>query len=200
MTVISRRSTARPQPSLCQGAATAAPKRLGIEIRAGIHTGECELLETDICGYCRPHRRTDPRAGRCRRDHRLPNCPRSRRRLGHQLHGSRQCRVRGCPGSWQLLAVDRHGDRSGIRPKRDWRQPQLPGPRVTMHRTDRAVEVMAKRTPWILRGMSRLTPATGRGRAAGSVRVDPAGVDAECASEVVLNSLVYESDSSRLVR
>ena len=31
-----------------------------------------------------------------------------------------------------------------------------------MRRSDRAVEVMARRTPWILRGMARLAPATGR--------------------------------------
>ena len=37
-----------------------------------------------------------------------------------------------------------------------------PGPRTAMRRSDRAVAVMAKRTPWILRAMARLTPATGR--------------------------------------
>jgi hypothetical protein len=31
-----------------------------------------------------------------------------------------------------------------------------------MRRSDRAVEVMARRAPWILRGMARLAPATGR--------------------------------------
>ena len=31
-----------------------------------------------------------------------------------------------------------------------------------MRRSDRAVEVMARPTPWILRGMARLTPATHR--------------------------------------
>jgi len=29
-----------------------------------------------------------------------------------------------------------------------------------MRRSDRAVEVMARRTPWIMRGMARLAPAT----------------------------------------
>ena len=37
-----------------------------------------------------------------------------------------------------------------------------PGPRTVMRRSDRAVAVMARRTPWILRGMGRLAPATGR--------------------------------------
>ena len=31
-----------------------------------------------------------------------------------------------------------------------------------MRRSDRAVAVMARRTPWILRGMARLTPAASR--------------------------------------
>ena len=37
-----------------------------------------------------------------------------------------------------------------------------PGPRTTMRRSDRAMAVMAKRTPWILREMARLAPATSR--------------------------------------
>ena len=34
--------------------------------------------------------------------------------------------------------------------------------RTAMRRSDRAVAVMARRTPWILRGMARLTPAASR--------------------------------------
>ena len=34
--------------------------------------------------------------------------------------------------------------------------------RTAMRRSDRAVAVMARRTPWILRGMARLAPATSR--------------------------------------
>jgi len=37
-----------------------------------------------------------------------------------------------------------------------------PGHRTAMRRSDRAVEVMARRTPWILRGVARLTPGTDR--------------------------------------
>jgi hypothetical protein len=37
-----------------------------------------------------------------------------------------------------------------------------PGPRAAMRQSDRAMAVMARRTPWILRGMARLAPATGR--------------------------------------
>ena len=69
--------------------------------------------------------------------------------------------LRGVPGSWQLLAVDRHGPRAGSAEAELVSTP-TPGPRRGMRRSDRAVEVMARRTPWILRGMARLTPATDR--------------------------------------
>jgi hypothetical protein len=37
-----------------------------------------------------------------------------------------------------------------------------PDRHTAMRRSDRAVEVIARRTPWIVRGMARFTPATGR--------------------------------------
>jgi hypothetical protein len=58
-------------------------------------------------------------------------------------------------------AVNRHGPRAGSAVAELASTP-TPGPRTAMRRSDRAVEVMARRTPWILRGMARLTPATGR--------------------------------------
>ena len=73
--------------------------------------------------------------------------------------------LRGVPGSWHLLAVDRHGARPGSAEAKLASMP-TPGPRTAMRRADRAVEVIARRTPWMLRGMARLAPATGRGRTA----------------------------------
>ena len=64
--------------------------------------------------------------------------------------------LRGVPGTWQLLAVDRHGARAGS-PEAELASTPTPGPRTAMRRSDRAVAVMARRTPWILRGMARLT-------------------------------------------
>jgi hypothetical protein len=37
-----------------------------------------------------------------------------------------------------------------------------PGPPTAMRRSDRAVAVIARHTPWILRGMVHLAPAIGR--------------------------------------
>ncbi len=69
--------------------------------------------------------------------------------------------LRGVPGIWQLLAVDRHGAPAGSAEAQLASTP-TPGPRTAMRRSDRAVAAMARHTPWILRGVARLTPATGR--------------------------------------
>jgi hypothetical protein len=66
------------------------------------------------------------------------------------------------PGTWQLLAVDRQGRRAGSA-EAELASTPTPGPQTAMRRSDRAVAVMARRAPWILRGMGRLAPATGRG-------------------------------------
>src|SRR6201996_3915029 len=74
--------------------------------------------------------------------------------------------LRGVPGNWQLLAVDRHGPRAGSAEAELASMP-TPGRRTAMRRSDRAVEAIARRTPWIVRGMARLAPATGRRLTAG---------------------------------
>ncbi|HZC89285.1 MAG TPA: hypothetical protein VE400_01200 [Mycobacterium sp.] len=63
------------------------------------------------------------------------------------------------PGTWQLLAVDRHGPRAGS-PEAELASMLTPGRRTAMRRSDRAVEAIGGRAPWILRGMARFTPAT----------------------------------------
>jgi hypothetical protein len=69
--------------------------------------------------------------------------------------------LRGVPGTWQLLAVDRHGARAGSA-EAELASAPTPGPQAGMRRSDRAVAAMARRTPWMLRGMGRLAPAIGR--------------------------------------
>jgi hypothetical protein len=78
--------------------------------------------------------------------------------MGFEDRGSVE--LGGVPGSWQLLAVDRHGARAGS-PEAQLASMPTPGARTAMRRSDRAVEVIARRAPWILRGMARLAPATG---------------------------------------
>jgi class 3 adenylate cyclase len=130
----------------CAEALRADAETLGIEIRAGIHTGECELLDTDIGGLA-VHIAARILGQACAGEILVS---RTVRDLvvgsGTGLEDRGSVELRGVPGTWQLLAVDR--------------PPQTtPRPQTAVRRSDRAVAVMARRTPWILRGMGRLTPA-----------------------------------------
>ncbi|MGH3596221.1 MAG: alpha/beta fold hydrolase [Mycobacterium sp.] len=136
-------------------------ERLGIEIRAGIHTGECELLDADIGGIavhiaariCGQAGAGDILVSRTVRDLVVGSG------TGFEDRGSVE--LRGVPGTWELLAVDRRGARAGS-PEAKLASTPTPGPRTTMRRSDRAVAILAKRTPWIIRGMARLAPPAGR--------------------------------------
>ena len=128
-------------------------ERLGIEIRIGIHTGECELLGDDIGGIAvHIAARILGQAGpgeivvsRTVRDLVVGSG------TGFEDRGSKE--LRGVPGMWELLAVNRHGAQVGSTEARLASTP-TPGPRSAMRRSDRAVAVMAKRAPWLLRGVA----------------------------------------------
>jgi class 3 adenylate cyclase len=145
----------------CAEALRADAESLGIEIRAGIHTGECELLDTDIGGIavhiaariCGQAGAGEILVSRTVRDLVVGSG------TGFEDRGSVE--LRGVPGTWQLLAVDRHGPRAGSAEAELASMP-TPGRRTAMRRSDRAVEMIARRTPWIVRGMARLTPTYGR--------------------------------------
>ena len=141
----------------CAEALRGDAETLGIEIRAGIHTGECELLDTDIGGLavhiaariCGLAGAGDILVSRTVRDLVVGS--------GTAFEHRGSFELRGVPGTWQLLAVDRHGARAGT-PEAELASTPTPGPRTAMRRSDRAVGMMARRTPWILRGMARLAP------------------------------------------
>jgi pimeloyl-ACP methyl ester carboxylesterase len=145
----------------CAAALRADAETLGIEIRAGIHTGECELVDNNIGGIAvHIAARIVDQAGageilvsRTVRDLVVGSG------TGFEDRGSVE--LRGVPGTWQLLAVDRHGARAGSAEAELVSTP-TPGPRTAMRRSDRAAAMVARRTPWILRGVARLAPATGR--------------------------------------
>ena len=145
----------------CAEALRADAETLGIQIRAGIHTGECELLDADIGGLAvHIAARILSQAGageilvsRTVRDLVVGSG------TGFEDRGSVE--LRGVPGTWQLLAVDRHGPRAGS-PEAELASMPTPGRRTAMRRSDRAVEVIARRAPWILRGMAHLAPAADR--------------------------------------
>jgi pimeloyl-ACP methyl ester carboxylesterase len=138
--------------AMCQEAET-----LGIEIRVGIHTGECELIDGDIGGLAvHIAARILGQAGageilvsRTVRDLVVGS--------GITFDDRGTFELRGVPGEWELLAVDCHGAQP------DSAEAKLtsistPGPRATMRPSDRAVEAMVRRTPWLLRGVARIAP------------------------------------------
>ncbi len=145
----------------CAEALRAEAETMSIEIRAGIHTGECELLDTDIGGIAvHIAARILGQAGageivvsRTVRDLVVGSG------TGFEDRGSFE--LRGVPGTWQLLTVNRHGPRPGSA-EADLTSTPTPGPRTAMRRSDHAVAVMARRTPWILRGIAQLTAAARR--------------------------------------
>ena len=145
----------------CAEALRADAETLGMEIRAGIHTGECELRDSNIGGIAvHIAARIVGQAGAGEilvsstvRDLVVGSG------TGFEDRGSVE--LRGVPGTWQLLAVDRHGPRAGS-PEAELASMPTPGRRTAMRRSDRAVEAMARRAPWIVRGVARLAPATGR--------------------------------------
>jgi class 3 adenylate cyclase len=145
----------------CAEALRADAETLGIQIRAGIHTGECELLDADIGGLAvHIAARILGQAGageilvsRTVRDLVVGSG------TGFEDRGSVE--LRGVPGTWQLLAVNRHGPPAGSA-EAELASTPTPGPRTAMRRSDRAVEMIARRVPWIVRGMARLAPATDR--------------------------------------
>jgi pimeloyl-ACP methyl ester carboxylesterase len=145
----------------CAEALRVDAETLGIQIRAGIHTGECEVLDTDIGGIAvHIAARILGQAGagdilvsRTVRDLVVGSG------TGFEDRGSVE--LRGVPGTWQLLAVDRDGARAGS-PEAELASMPTPGRRTAMRRSDRAVEAIGRRAPWILRRMAHLTPATGR--------------------------------------
>ena len=151
----------------CAEALRGDAETLGIEIRAGIHTGECELLDNDIGGIavhiaariCGQAGAGEILVSRTVRDLVVGSG------TGFEDRGSVE--LRGVPGTWQLLAVNRHGPPAGSAEAELASMP-TPDRRTAMRRSDRAVEVIARRTPWILRGMARFAPATGR---SGTTRV-----------------------------
>ncbi len=141
----------------CAEALQTDAETLGIEIRAGIHTGECELMDTDIGGlavHIAARILGEAGAGEILVSGTVRDLVVGSG-TGFEDRGSVE--LRGVPGTWQLLAVDRHGPRAGS-PEADLASMPTPGRRTAMRRSDRAVEAIGRRAPWILRGMARHRP------------------------------------------
>lgn len=147
----------------CAEAIRAAAAPLDVEIRAGIHTGECELMGDDIGGLAvhigaRVMAHADPGeilVSSTVRDLVVGSGTGFDDRGVHEL--------KGVPGAWQLLAV-RAGGASPGSPEALLVALPTPSPRVGMRRSDRAMGVVARRAPSVIRAMARLTASTSTAR------------------------------------
>jgi class 3 adenylate cyclase/pimeloyl-ACP methyl ester carboxylesterase len=129
----------------CAERLSVATADLGLEIRAGLHTGECEVLEDDIAGIAvHIAARVSSLAGagevlvsRTVRDLVTGS--------GIELRPRGEYELKGVPGSWELFAVGAH-----VAP--------LPAPDQTrkLKTTDRFVLAAARRAPGVLRAASRI--------------------------------------------
>ncbi|MEE4022899.1 adenylate/guanylate cyclase domain-containing protein [Gordonia sp. PKS22-38] len=144
----------------CAEALRTETEMIGVEIRAGIHAGECELIGDDIggiavhiaariLGQAQPG---DILVSRTVRDLVVGS--------GTGFADRGIVELRGVSGTWQLLAVERHGAQAGSA-EADLIATPTPGPRAAMRGADRAVGLMARRAPWVLRGLARLGPSNG---------------------------------------
>jgi class 3 adenylate cyclase len=138
----------------CAEAIRDAISALGIEIRAGIHSGECELLGTDVGGIA-VHiaarvnalaRGREILVSRTVRDLVVGSGIAFEERGVHAL--------KGVPGDWSLLAVV-PAEMAQQSPEVLLSQVETPGPREAQHRGDRVVAVVARRAPSVLRAATR---------------------------------------------
>ena len=79
---------------------------LGLEVRAGLHTGECELLDGKVAGICRPHRRARSITSRAKRDPRLEHVRDLVAGSGISFEDRGSHELLRVPGGWRLYAVD----------------------------------------------------------------------------------------------
>jgi class 3 adenylate cyclase len=139
----------------CAEALQTAVEALDIELRCGVHTGECELLGDDVGGIgvhlaARIMAKANPGeiiVSSTVRDLVVGSG------LGFDDRGSHT--LKGVPGKWQLLAV-RSGGAIAASPEGMLAAHPTPSVSTGMRRSDRAMSVVARRAPGLLRGMSRL--------------------------------------------
>jgi class 3 adenylate cyclase len=129
----------------CAERLCAAAPELGLEIRAGLHTGECEVLGDDVAGIAvhiaaRVSSLASPGevlVSRTVRDLVTGS--------GIELEPRGEYELKGVPGRWELFAVGA-------------RVAPLPAPDQTrkLKQTDRYVLLAARRAPGVLRAASRI--------------------------------------------
>ena len=142
----------------CAEALRGDAESLGIEIRTGVHTGECELIGDDIGGiavHIAARIMSQAAPGEILVSSSLRDLVVGSG-IGFNDRGNHE--LKGVPGEWHLLAVDADGPGTGTSEAALVSIP-TPSAETTMRRSDRVVATMARRAPWLIRGAARLTPS-----------------------------------------
>lgn len=148
-----------PGPALaCARAVRERAASLGVQVRAGVHTGECEMLGDDLGGIgvnigARIAEMAPPSeilVSRTVRDLVIGSDHEFREHGVHEL--------KGVPGKWEILAL------STERANPHWVRTEAAAGPVRGRRMDRLVTAMAKHTPGLLRTFGRLSQAASRTR------------------------------------
>jgi class 3 adenylate cyclase len=139
----------------CAEAIRGAVLGLGMEIRAGIHAGECEVMGDDVGGMAvhiaaRVNAVAAPGeilVSRTVRDLVVGSG------IAFKERGTQT--LKGVPGEWSLLTVVPEG---GAQESAEVRITKIetPSPRDAMRRSDRLAAAVARRAPGVLRAVSRL--------------------------------------------
>jgi class 3 adenylate cyclase len=138
----------------CAEAIRSAVQGLGMEVRAGIHTGECEVMGDDVGGLAvHIAARVSALAGpgeilvsRTVRDLVVGSGLEFEDRGDHEL--------KGVPGDWGVLAVAAEAP-AVESPEAELAEIDTPSPRDSMRRADRVAAAVARRTPGVLRALAR---------------------------------------------
>jgi len=139
----------------CAEAIRTAVRGLGMEIRAGIHAGECEVMGDDVGGIAvhiaarvnAVARTGEILVSRTVRDLVVGSG------IAFEERGTQT--LKGVPGEWSLLAVVPEGAAQES-PEVTITKIETPSPRETMRRSDRIAAAVARRAPGVLRAASRL--------------------------------------------
>ena len=138
----------------CAGAIVSSLNSLGVTVRAGIHTGECERIGEKLGGLA-VHVAARI-AAMAEANEVLVSSTVRDLVVGSRLHfkdrGSHE--LRGVQGSWHLFAVVPEG------PNSVKGAPRLAGPRERMSRMDQGIVAAAKHMPWLLRFLARIAGMT----------------------------------------
>jgi class 3 adenylate cyclase/pimeloyl-ACP methyl ester carboxylesterase len=131
----------------CGQAITGAVRDLGVEVRVGLHTGECEVVENDVAGVavhiaarvCAAAAAGEVMVSRTVRDLVAGS--------GLELRGRGVHELKGVPGDWELFAAaGGDSDAIQVQPESARTQP-----------ADRIVLATARRAPGLLRLVGRIS-------------------------------------------